>query len=101
MKIHKGDTVLIISGKDRGKKGKVLAVLPKAGKILVEGINFKKKHQRPRKQGEKGQIIEKLAPLFASSVKLVCPKCGQGTRVGHQFFEKKKSRICRKCGQEI
>ena len=106
MKIRKGDTVLIISGKDRARKGKVLEVSPKKGKILVEGINLRKKHQRPKKTGEKGQIITLPAPLDVSSVKLICPRCGKATRTGYKIIsniknQKSKIRICKKCGQEI
>jgi large subunit ribosomal protein L24 len=101
MKIKENDTVLIISGKYKGKKGKVLVASPKDEKILVEGINIKKKHQKPKKSGEKGQIIEKPSPISVSTAKLVCPKCGQATRVGYKLVEKKKYRICKKCSQEI
>ncbi len=106
MKIKKGDTVLIISGKYRGKKGKVLKAFPKERKILVEGINIVKKHQKPRRAGEKGQIVEMPAPIDVSNAKLICPKCGKATRVGYKIIsniknQKSKIRICKKCGQEI
>lgn len=101
MKIHKNDVVLIISGKDRGKKGKVLKVFPKEMRVLVEGANLRKKHQRPRKSGEKGQIIELPTPLPLSNLKLICPRCGRPTRVGYKITERKKYRFCKKCGQEI
>jgi large subunit ribosomal protein L24 len=101
MKIKENDTVLIISGKYKGKKGKVLVASPKDEKILVEGVNIKKKHQKPRKQGEKGQIIEKPSPIPVSNAKLVCPKCGQAARVGYKLVDKKKYRVCKKCSQEI
>ncbi|HUW71580.1 MAG TPA: 50S ribosomal protein L24 [Candidatus Humimicrobiaceae bacterium] len=102
MKIKKGDTVLIISGKDRGKKGKVLEIILKEGKVSIEGVNLIKKHQKPKKSGEKGQIIQLPKPVDISNVKLICPKCGKATRTGHKFAEdKKKYRICKKCGQEI
>ena len=101
MKIKKDDQVLIISGKDRGKKGKVLQVFPKESRILVEGVNLRKKHQKPRKAGEKGQIILLPAPTSISNLKLICPKCEKATRVGYKSTEEKKSRICKKCGQEI
>lgn len=101
MKIKKGDTVLIISGKDKGKKGKALEVLSREGKILVEGVNLMKKHQKPKKTGEKGQIIQLPKPIDASNVKLICLKCGKPTRIGHKLTGgKKKYRICKKCGQE-
>jgi large subunit ribosomal protein L24 len=101
MKIKKGDTVLIISSKDRGKKGKVLTSFPKERKVIVEGMNIRKKHVRPKRAGEKGQIIQLPAPLDVSNVKLICPKCGKATRVGYKIVEKRKSRVCKKCGQEI
>lgn len=101
MKIKKSDTVLIISGKYRGKTGKVLRAFPKEEKILVEGVNIMKKHQKPRKTGEKGQVIEMLSPIDVSNVKLFCPKCGKAARVGYKITEGRKYRICKKCGQEI
>jgi len=101
MKIHKDDTVVIISGKDRGRKGKVLKALPKEDKILVEGINMRKKHMRPKKSGEKGQIVEKPTPLESSNVKIICTKCGKATRVGYKREAGKKYRICKKCNQEL
>ncbi len=101
MKIHKNDQVLIISGKDRGRKGKVMEVLPKQGKVLVEGINLKKKHVKPKKSGEKGQIVEMPALFDVSNVKLVCKHCGKAAKVGYKIEGKKKFRICKKCGQEI
>lgn len=101
MFIRKNDTVLIISGKDRGKKGKVLFVLPKAEKLLIEGVNLKKKHQRPKKQGEKGQVVVMPGPISASNAKLICSKCGKASRVGLKSSGKNKVRICKKCNQEI
>lgn len=101
MKIKNGDTVLIISGKDRGKKRKVIKVLPEENRIVVEGANLKKKHTRPKKQGEKGQIVEIAAPFDASNVKLICPRCKKATRVGYRVAEGGKFRICKKCQQEI
>lgn len=101
MKIKKNDQVLIISGKDCGKKSKVLQSFPKKKKIIIEGINLKKKHIRPKKQGEKGQIIYIPAPVDISNVKLICSKCKRATRVGYKIVENKKYRICKKCNQEI
>lgn len=103
MKIRKNDTVLIISGKDRGRKGKVLQALPKKGKVLVEGINIRKKSVRPKKSGEKGQIVEMPGPLSISNVKIICPKCGKAVRTGYKINKEKKTknRICKKCGEEI
>lgn len=101
MKIKKGDTVLIMSGKDRGKRGKVLDAFPKSGKLTVEGLNLLKKHVKPKKSGEKGQIVQLPGSIPASRVKLVCPKCGEPARVGYKIAEKNKYRICKKCNQEI
>lgn len=101
MKVKKGDKVLIISGKDRGKTGKILNAFPKEEKIVVEGINLRKKHQKPRKSGEKGQIITFPAHLSVSNVKIICSKCEKPARVGYKMTDNKKYRICKKCGQEI
>ncbi len=101
MKIHKDDTILIIAGKDHGRKGKVIKILSKKKKIIVEGLNIKKKHVRPRRQGEKGQRVEVPASLDISNVKLICPKCGNSTRVGYKIVGEKKYRICKKCKGEI
>jgi len=100
MKIKKGDQVLIISGKDRGRKGKVLEVLSKENRVVVEGINIKKKHVRPKRSGEKGQIVQLPGPIHASNVKLICKNCGKPTRLGFKIEAGKKIRICKKCGQE-
>ncbi|PIP25101.1 MAG: 50S ribosomal protein L24 [Candidatus Nealsonbacteria bacterium CG23_combo_of_CG06-09_8_20_14_all_36_12] len=100
MKIRKNDLVLIISGKDRGKKGKILTAFPKERKVVVEGINLRKKHRRPRRAGEKGQIIQLPSSLNVSNVKLICPKCGKATRISYKVVEGKKFRICKNCGQE-
>ena len=101
MKIKTGDTVLIISGKDRSKTGKVTEVFPKDNKIIIEGLNIVKKHVRAKREGEKGQRVEVPRPLDVSNVKLVCPKCKKAARIGHKLLEKSKVRICKKCGQEI
>jgi large subunit ribosomal protein L24 len=101
MKVKKGDSVLIISGKDKGKTGKIIKAFPKAQKILVEGINLKKKHVRPRRDGEKGQVVEIPAVLDVSNAKVVCSKCGKATRVGYTVENGNKKRICKKCKQEI
>lgn len=101
MKIKKNDQVLIISGKDKGKKGKVLEVFGSTEKLIVENINLVKKHRRPRKQGEKGQVIQIPKPLHLSNVKLICPKCGEAARIGYKETEAGKFRICKKCKQEI
>lgn len=101
MKIKRGDTVLIISGKDQGKSGKVSEVFLKENKIIIEGLNIVKKHVRPKREGEKGQRVEVPRAIDVSNVKLICPKCKRATRVGHKVIEKNKVRICKKCLQEI
>ena len=101
MKIKKGDLVLITAGKDKGRTGKIIKSFPKDLKILVEGINLKKKHVRPKKQGEKGQIVEIPAALNVSNVKMICTKCGKATRVGYSIEGDIKKRVCKKCKQEI
>ncbi len=101
MKIKKDDTVLVISGKDKGRKAKVIESFPKKGKIVVEGINQKKKHVKPKKQGEKGQIVTVPVPFEASNVKLVCPKCGKASRIEYKVEDKKKYRVCKKCKQKV
>ena len=101
MKIKKGDTVLIISGKDRKRKSKVLKTFPKESRVLVEGINLVKKHQKPKRTDKKGQIVTLPSPIHLSNVKLICPKCGKATRTGFKLVEKNKYRICKKCGKEI
>ena len=99
-KVHvkSGDTVAVISGKDRGARGKVMAVSPSEGKVIVEKVNVVKKHVKPRKMGEQGGIIEAEAALYACKVQLVCPKCGRPTRVGHVVENGKKMRVCKKDG---
>lgn len=101
MKIKTNDTVIVLSGKDKGKKGKVLSADPKHLKVVVEGVNVAKKHQKARKQGEESGIIKKETPLYVSKVMIVCPKCGKATRVGHAFKDGKKYRACKKCGAEM
>ena len=101
LKIKKNDTVVILSGKDKGKKGKVLGTVPSEAKVVVEGINMVPCHIKPRKQGEEGGIVKREAAIYASKVQVVCPKCGKGTRVAHKFVDGKKVRVCKKCGAEL
>jgi large subunit ribosomal protein L24 len=101
MTIKEGDQIILISGKDKGKKGKVLRAFPKDGKILVEGLNMRKKHQKPKKQGDKGQIIEMPAAIQISNAMLICPKCSKPARMGNKVVNNKKYRVCKKCNQEI
>ena len=97
--IKKNDNVLVITGRDRGKRGRVLRVIPAKQRVVVEGVNFIKRHTRPNPQKNiKGGIVEREAPLNASNVQLVCPECSSPTRVGRQRLDNGKSvRICRKC----
>ena len=102
MNVKKNDTVIVLSGKDKGKKGKVLSVDPKAGKVIVEKVNMVSRHTKPRKQGEQGGIIKKEAPIYACKVQRVCPKCDKPTRPAHKLLaDGKKVRVCKKCGAEI
>lgn len=100
MKIKRGDTVKIISGKDRSKTGKITHVFFKENRIVVEGVNIHKKHSRPKKQGQKGQIIQMPMPIHVSNAMIVCPTCGKSTRIGVKT-EKEKLRVCKKCGGEL
>lgn len=100
--IKKDDTIVVLSGKDKGKRGKVLATLPKSGKVIVENINMVSRHTKPRKQGDQGGILRKEAPIYACKVMRVCPKCSQPTRGAHKLLaDGKKVRVCKKCGAEI
>jgi large subunit ribosomal protein L24 len=102
MNIKKDDTVVVLSGKDKGKEGKVLFTDPKNDKLIVEGINVAKRHQKPQKQGEQGGIIKKEIPIYSSKVMRVCPKCKKPTRAAHGTSgDGAKVRICKKCGAEI
>ena len=101
MKIKKGDQVLITKGKDRGKVGKVIKALPKENRVVIEGLNLVKKHIKPRREGEKGKIIEVPRPISVSNVKLICPSCNKATRVGYKFEGQEKFRYCKKCQNKI
>ena len=101
MNVRRDDTVIVLSGKDKGKEGKVLSVDPKSGKLIVEGVNVAKRHMKPRKQGDESGIIKKETPIYASKVMRVCPKCSKPTRHAGKIVDGKKTRICKKCGAEI
>ena len=108
MKIRKDDKVVVLSGRDKGKEGKVLSADPKNGKVIVEGVNVAKCHIKARRPGEESGIIKKETPIYVSKVQLVCPKCGKATRVGHKIVKKTISgkeknvsiRVCKQCGAE-
>ena len=99
-KVHvkKGDEVVVINGKYRGARGKVMEVSPKENKVIVEGVNIVTKHVKPRQMGEPGGLITAESALYADKVQLICPKCGKPTRVGHVIDGDKKLRVCKKCG---
>jgi large subunit ribosomal protein L24 len=99
--VKKGDTVQVITGKDKGQTGKVITVLPKEGKVVVEKVNMVSRHVKARKQGDEGGIIQKEAPLYASKVMLFCPKCNRGVRSGRKVEGDKKVRVCKRCGAQI
>jgi large subunit ribosomal protein L24 len=97
--IRKNDTVLVTTGKDRGKRGRVLKIIPERNRLVVEGVNFIKRHTKPNPtRNIKGGIVQREAALHASNVQLVCPECGAATRIGHRVLgDGRKVRICRKC----
>ena len=97
--VRTGDEVIVINGKDRGKKGKVLEVSPSEGKVIVEGVNMVSKHVKPRKMGDKGGIVDAESAMYACKAMLVCPKCGKATRVAHKITAEGKVRLCKKCGE--
>jgi len=102
MHIKTNDTIIVLAGRDKGKQGKVMSADPKAGMVLVEGVNVAKRHKKPRKQGQPGGIITKETPIYASKVMRVCPKCNKPTRPAHNFKDDgSKIRVCKKCGAEI
>ena len=101
-KVHvkTGDTVVVLSGKDKGKKGTVMAVSPSERKVIVEKVNMVSKHVKPRRMGEPGGIIKAEAAMYADKVQIICPRCKKPTRIGHKILEDgSKIRICRKCGE--
>ena len=101
MKIKKGDTVKVLSGNDKGKTGEVLEVIPKTEKIIVKGVNLRKKHVKARKQGEESGIISVECAIHSSKVNVVCPKCGKAVKVGYKMEKDEKVRVCRKCGAKL
>ena len=100
--VKTGDTVVVLSGKDRGKQGKVIAVSPKEGKLIFEGVNIVSKHVKPRKAGQDGGIIKTEGAMYASKVQIICSSCGKRTRIAHKIAEDgKKIRNCKKCGEKL
>jgi large subunit ribosomal protein L24 len=101
MKIKKGDRVVVLTGKDRGKEGEVMTALPAQGKVIVDGVNVAKKHQKPTRATMQGGIIDKDLPIPVANVALLCPSCGK-TRVGYRIdADGTKVRVCKKCGKEL
>ena len=101
MKLKKGDTVKIRAGNDRGIQAKILRVFPSVHMVTVEGVNMRKKHMRARRQGQKGEVIQRAVSIPASRVMLVCPKCGKPTRIGVRVEGSAKTRVCKKCGATV
>lgn len=101
MKIKKGDTVQVLSGNDKGKKGEVLEIMPKVDKVVVKGVNVRKRHIKPKKQGEEGGIIPVECAIHASKLSVVCPKCNKPTRIGYEIEKDEKVRVCRKCSAKL
>lgn len=101
MKIKKGDNVIVLKGKDKGKKGKVQKAFPKEGKLIVDGIHMRKKHLKPKKAGEKGQIVQLAGAIPIANVAFVCPKCQKPARLGFTMQGSKKYRFCKRCKAEI
>ena len=101
MRIKKGDNVSVLSGNDKGKTGEVLEVMPKTDKVVVKGVNIRKKHVKPRKAGEEGGIISVECAIPSSKVNVVCPKCGKVTKVGYTMEKDEKVRVCKKCGAKL
>lgn len=100
--VRTGDTVIVLTGRDKGRKGKVLSADPAAGTVIIENISVASKHKKPRKQGEQGGIIKQETPINACKVMRVCPKCGKPTRLAHHIgTDGEKNRVCKKCGEII
>jgi len=101
LRIRKGDTVKVLSGNDKGKTGEVLEIIPKTNKIVVKGVNVRKKHVKARKQGEESGIISVECAIHSAKVNVVCPKCGKATKIGYSEEKGEKVRVCKKCGAKI
>ena len=99
--VRRDDTVIVLSGDDKGKKGKVVAVSPDEGKVIVHGVNLVSKHVKPKREGESGGIMQVEGAIYASKVAIFCDKCGKGTRIAHKIDGDKKIRVCAKCGKAL
>ncbi len=101
MRIKKGDNVQVLSGNDKGKTGEVLEVLPKSDKVIVKGVNVRKKHVKAKRQGDESGIIAVECAIPSSKVNVVCPKCGKPTKIGYSIEKEEKIRVCKKCGAKL
>ncbi|MBR3614223.1 MAG: 50S ribosomal protein L24 [Clostridia bacterium] len=101
LRIRKGDTVKVLSGNDKGKTGEVLEIIPKTNKLVVKGVNVRKKHVKARKQGDESGIISVECAIHSAKVNVVCPKCGKATKVGYVEEKGEKVRVCKKCGAKL
>ena len=101
MRIKTGDTVKVLSGNDKGVTGEVLEIMPKTNKMVVKGVNIRKKHVKPRKQGEEGGIISVECAIPSSKVNVLCSKCGKSTKIGYTIEKNEKIRVCKKCGAKL
>lgn len=101
MRIKKGDNVQVLSGNDKGKTGEVLEVIPKLNRVIVKGVNVRKKHVKARKQGDESGIISVECSIPSSKVNVVCPKCGKATKIGYSMEKDQKVRVCKKCGAKL
>ena len=101
MKLRQGDNVIVLSGNDKGKTGEILEIIPSTQKVVVKGVNIRKKHVKPRKAGEEGGIISSEYPIHSSKVNVVCPKCGKASKIGYIIEDGKKVRVCKKCGAKL
>ena len=99
--VKKGDTVVVLSGKDKGKQGKIITAMPSKGQVVVEDVNKVKRHTKPSMKAPQGGILDKEMPLNACKVQLICPACNKPTRIGHKIVDGKNSRVCKKCGEVV
>jgi len=101
LNVKKGDTVVVLSGKDKGKQGKIIQAIPKKAQVIVEDVNKVKRHTKPSLKAPQGGIIQKEMPLNVCKVQLVCPACNKPTRIGHKAVDGKNLRVCKKCGEVV
>ena len=99
--VKKGDTVVVLSGKDKGKQGKIITAMPSKGQVVVEDVNKVKRHTKPSMKAPQGGILDKEMPLNACKVQLICPACNKATRIGHKVVDGKNVRVCKKCGEVV